>query len=170
MGSLTRICIADTATAPMRSVHEIECVSGQGLAGDRYFAGIGTFSATAKKPSHEVTLLEAEEIEDFNAQFGADLKPEDLRRNLVTRGIRLNDLVGRRFAIGPVTFEGIRLCEPCSHLAAVTRDEVLTGLVHQAGLRAAIIESGTIHVGDPVLAGVRSVQLEPDAPTLEAHR
>jgi MOSC domain-containing protein YiiM len=127
-------------------------VSGRGLAGDRYFEGKGTFSATAKKPSHEVTLVEIEELEDFNLQFGTNMTPEDLRRNFVTRGIRLNDLVGQRFAIGAVTFEGIRLCEPCSHLAAATTGQVLTGLVHQAGLRAAIIESGTVRVGDSVLA------------------
>jgi MOSC domain-containing protein YiiM len=157
MASLIQICIADAATAPMRTVHEIECVSGRGLAGDRYFEGVGTFSASAKKPSHEVTLVEAEEIEDFNAQFGTDMKPEDLRRNLVTRGIRLNDLVGQRFAIGSVTFEGIRLCEPCSHLARIAGDQVLTGLVHQAGLRAAIVESGTVRVGDRVLRIERNV-------------
>ena len=156
-GSLLQICIADAATAPMRTVHEIECVSGRGLAGDRYFEGVGTFSATAKKPSHEVTLVEAEEIEDFNAQFGTDMKPEDLRRNFITRGIRLNDLVGQRFAIGSVTFEGIRLCEPCSHLAAIIGDQVLTGLVHQAGLRAAIVESGTVRVGDRVLRVERNI-------------
>jgi hypothetical protein len=158
MGSLIQICIADAAAVPMRTVHEIECVSGRGLAGDRYFEGIGTFSATAKKPSHEVTLVEAEEIEDFNAQFGTKLKPEELRRNFITRGIRLNDLVGQRFTIGSVTFEGIRLCEPCSHLAAITGDQVLAGLVHQAGLRAAIVASGTVRVGDPVLALVATDQ------------
>jgi MOSC domain-containing protein YiiM len=70
----------------------------------------------------------------------------------------LNDLVGQRFAIGSVTFEGIRLCEPCSHLAAITRGEVLTGLVHQAGLRAAIIESGTVRVGDAVITDARTVR------------
>jgi MOSC domain-containing protein YiiM len=144
----------------MRSVHEIECVSGRGLAGDRYFAETGTFSATAKKPSHEVTLVEAEKIDDFNRQFGMSLRPEDLRRNLITRGIRLNDLVGQRFVIGAVTFEGIRLCEPCSHLAQLTHQDVLAGLVHQAGLRAAIIDSGTVRVGDPV--DVRSVRLQAD--------
>src|SRR5262245_2974289 len=125
MGSLIQICIADAANDPMRLVREIECVAGRGLAGDRYFAGTGTFSATAKKPSHEVTLVEAEEVEDFNVQYGANLQPEDLRRNLITRGIRLNELVGKRFVIGSVTFEGIRLCEPCSHLAEATRDDVL---------------------------------------------
>ena len=157
MASLIQICIADAATAPMRTVREVDCVSGRGLAGDRYFEGTGTFSATAKKPSHEVTLVEAEEVEDFNAQFGTNMSPEQLRRNFVTRGVRLNDLVGQRFAIGSVTFEGIRLCEPCSHLAAIAGDQVLAGLVHQAGLRAAIVESGTVRVGDPVLRVERKV-------------
>jgi len=69
----------------------------------------------------------------------------------------LNDLVGQRFAIGSVTFEGIRLCEPCSHLAAIIGDQVLTGLVHQAGLRAAIVESGTVRVGDRVLRVERNI-------------
>src|SRR5262245_33749753 len=147
-GSLIQICVADAAGAPVRTVPEAECVSGRGIAGDRYFLGTGTFSPTAKKPSQEVTLVEAEEIESFNEQSGASIRPQDVRRNLVTRGIRLNDLVGRRFAVGSVVLEGIRLCEPCSHLAGITRVDVLEGLVHRAGLRAAIVEGGTIRVGD----------------------
>ena len=149
-GSLIQICIADAAGAPMRTVTDAECVAGRGIAGDRYFLGTGTFSPTAKKPSQEVTLVEIEEVERFNAHSGAGLRPDNLRRNLVTRGIGLNDLVGRQFAIGSVVFEGIRLCEPCSYLAGKTRPDVLQGLVHKAGLRAAIVEGGTIRVGDPV--------------------
>jgi hypothetical protein len=149
-GSLIQICITDAAGAPMRTVPEAECVSGRGIAGDRYFLGTGTFSPTARKPSQEVTLVEVEEVDRFNARSGARLQPHDLRRNLITRGIGLNDLVGRRFVIGSVVFEGIRLCEPCSHLAGMTRPDVLEGLVHRAGLRAAIVEGGTIRVGDAV--------------------
>lgn len=149
-GSLIQICIADAAGAPMRTVPEAECISGRGIAGDRYFLGTGTFSPTAKKPSQEVTLVEAEEIDRFNEQCGASYTPRDVRRNLVTRGIRLNDLVGRRFAVGVVVLEGIRLCEPCSYLAGLTRPDVLEALVHRAGLRAAIVEGGTIRVGDAV--------------------
>jgi len=148
--SLIQICIADAAGAPMRTVADAECVAGRGIADDRYFFGTGTFSPSAKKPSQEVTLVEIEEVERFNARSGADLRPEHLRRNLVTRGISLNDLVGRRFAIGSVVFEGIRLCEPCSYLAGKTRPDVLQGLVHKAGLRAAIVEGGTIRVGDAI--------------------
>jgi hypothetical protein len=148
--SLIQICIADAAGAAMRTVPAAECVAGRGIAGDRYFLGTGTFSPTAKKPSQEVTLVEIEEIERFNGHTGADLRPDSLRRNLVIRGIGLNDLVGRQFAIGSVVFEGIRLCEPCSYLAGRTRPDVLEGLVHKAGLRAAIVEGGTIRVGDPV--------------------
>jgi MOSC domain-containing protein YiiM len=95
-------------------------------------------------------LIEVEEVERFNALCGADRRPEDLRRNLVVREMKLNDLVGRRFAIGPVTFEGIRLCEPCSYLAGITQPEVLRELVHRAGLRAAIVHGGTVRVGDAV--------------------
>lgn len=154
-GSLIQICIADAAGAPMRTVPDAECVAGRGIAGDRYFLGTGTFSPSAKKPSQEVTLVEIEEIERFNAHSGADLPAENLRRNLVTRGIGLNDLVGRRFAIGSVVFEGIRLCEPCSYLAGKTRPDVLQALLHKAGLRAAIVEGGTVRVGD-------AVQVRPD--------
>jgi hypothetical protein len=149
-GSLIQICLADVAGAPMRTVPEAECVSGRGIAGDRYFLGTGTFSPTARKPSQEVTLVEVEEVDRFNARSGARLQPHDVRRNLITRGIGLNDLVGRRFVIGSVVFEGIRLCEPCSYLAGMTRPDVLEGLVHRAGLRAAIVEGGTIRVGDAV--------------------
>jgi len=150
MGSLIQICLADAAGAPMRMVQEAICVSGRGIDGDRYFLGTGTFSPTAKKPSQEVTLIEVEEVERFNALCGADRRPEELRRNLVVRAMKLNDLVGRRFAIGSVTFEGIRLCEPCSYLAGITQPEVLRDLVHRAGLRAAILHGGTVRVGDAV--------------------
>jgi len=134
----------------MRTVQEAVCVSGRGIDGDRYFLGTGTFSPTARKPSQEVTLIEVKEVERFNAVCGADRRPENLRRNLVIRAMKLNDLVGRQFAIGSVTFEGIRLCEPCSYLAGITQPEVLRELVHRAGLRAAILHGGTVRVGDSV--------------------
>jgi len=153
MGQLIRICVAEVAEGQVRSVEEIECVPGRGLVGDRYHRHAGTFSPPGPSPSHEITLVEVEEVERFNAAHGADLKLEDLRRNLVTRGIALNELVGRRFSVGPVVLEGIRLCEPCAHLARLTRADVLEGLVHRGGLRAAVIRGGTIRVGDSVREG-----------------
>jgi hypothetical protein len=150
MGTLIGIWVADAATAPMRALDAIECVPGRGLVGDRYFLETGTFSPNARKPSQEVTLVEVEEVDGFNARHATRFEPSAFRRNLVTRGVRLNDLAGQRFAIGSVIFDGIRLCEPCTHLVTLTSPEVLQGLVHRAGLRAAIVRAGTINVGDPV--------------------
>jgi len=82
-GTLSGIFIADAAGAPMRSIANAEFVAGLGIAGDRYLAGSGTFSPTAKKPSQEVTLVEAEEVEAFNAAAAVQVRPEDLRRNLI---------------------------------------------------------------------------------------
>jgi MOSC domain-containing protein YiiM len=151
-GTLSGIYIADSAGAPMRSIVRAEFIAGRGIAGDRYVAGAGTFSGTAKKPSQEVTLVEAEEVEAFNATTGRQLRPQDLRRNLITRGIRLNELVGVTFSIGPVLLKGIRLCEPCDYLATLTDRSIVSGLTHRAGLRAAIVAGGVASVGDAVAA------------------
>lgn len=150
-GTLQGIFIAETAGAPMQSLACAEFIAGRGIAGDRYVAGTGTFSPKAKPPSHEVTLVEAEQIEEFNAATGGALRAEELRRNLITRGVRLNLLVGVEFSIGGVVLKGIRLCEPCSYLAGLTSDAVLKNLVHRAGLRAAIVSGGAASVGDPIV-------------------
>jgi MOSC domain-containing protein len=150
-GILSGIFVADAAGAPMRSVATAEFVAGRGIAGDRYLAGTGTFSPTAKKPSQEVTLVAAEEVEAFNAATGAGLRAEDLRRNLVTLGIRLNDLVGVEFSVGAAVLKGVRLCEPCNYLAGLTDSAILPGLAHRAGLRAAVVAGGVASVGDAIL-------------------
>jgi hypothetical protein len=150
-GTLSGIFIADAAGAPMRSMEAAELVSGRGIVGDRYLTGTGTFSPTAKKPSQEVTLLEAEQVDTYNHATGASLRPEQLRRNLVTLGVRLNDLVGVEFCVGPVVLRGIRLCEPCAYLAGLTETSVIGGLTHRAGLRAAIVTGGVVAVGDAIV-------------------
>jgi hypothetical protein len=149
-GTLAGIFIADAAGTPMRSLTRAELVAGRGIVGDRYFSETGTFSPTAKKPSQEVTLVEAEEVDAFAAATGTPIRAEALRRNLVTRGVRLNDLVGVEFSIGSVVLKGIRLCEPCDHLARLTQPSVLAGLVHRAGLRAAIVSGAVVAVGDAI--------------------
>ena len=156
IGELVHIYVSDAAGAPMRALERAEFVHGQGIAGDRYFAGAGTYSATAQKPSQEVTLVESERIDAFNAAHGTRLRAEDLRRNLVTRGIALNDLVGAEFAVGGVVLRGIRLCEPCKYIAGRTEDSVLPGLAHRAGLRAAIVVSGSARVGDAIVVRSRA--------------
>lgn len=145
------IYIARTGGGPMEQLHQASLVAGQGIEGDRYFSDTGTFSGKlAGQPDLEVTLIEVEEIDRFNAEAGLSLNYGDMRRNIITRGIRLNDLVDRIFLIGPVKFRGIRLCEPCAHLAGLLTPEVLRGMVHRAGLRASIQNGGTIMTNDTI--------------------
>jgi len=91
-----------------------------------------------------------EQVDRFNCATGMALEPGDLRRNIVTGGVDLNALVGIQFCIGEVILEGVRLCEPCEHIAQLVAPEILTGMVHKAGLRAGIIRGGVIRPGDTV--------------------
>ncbi len=136
----------------MVTAKDVRAVAGKGLEEDRYFKQIGSYSHNPG-PDREVTLIEVEAIEAMKREYGVDIKPEDSRRNIATRGVPLNHLVGRDFRVGEVTLRGIRLCEPCGHMAEMTHKEVLRGLVHRGGLRAQIIKSGMIRVGDTVEEG-----------------
>ena len=124
--------------------------AGRGVVGDRYYEGEGTFSEKlADNRKSEVTFIAAEEIDAFNTAQHEALDYGDVRRNIVTRGVPLRDLIDREFSIGPVRFLGIEHCEPCAHLAATVNPKVLPHLAH-TGLRAAILSSGTIEVGEEV--------------------
>ena len=144
------IHIAEAARMPVRAVAEARARAGGGLEGDRYARGAGTFSDWPK--DHELTLIEAEVIEDVAGEYGLHLAPGESRRNLTTRGVRLNDLVGLRFRIGAeVVCEGTRLCEPCAHLEVVTgRGGLCRLLAGRGGLRARIRTGGLIRTGDPI--------------------
>jgi MOSC domain-containing protein YiiM len=144
------IFIASRAAEPLEERSEIRAIEGRGLEGDRYLAGEGTWSSRGGAGRH-VTLIECEAVDELRSRDGIDLRPEDLRRNLVTEGVALADLVGRELRVGDVVLRGIRLCEPCAHIEALTHPGVVTGLVHRAGLRADIVEGGTIRVGDPIV-------------------
>jgi MOSC domain-containing protein YiiM len=132
----------------MRLVDQAMARAGRGLEGDRYAAGAGTFS-DARARGHDLTLIEAEALDDLVLPSGA-LAPEAARRNVVTRGIDLDALVGRRFRVGEVVCAGRRPCEPCAHLERLTEPGTLRGLVHRGGLRADVLTGGTIRLGDPV--------------------
>ena len=149
-GTLAGIFIASSAEAPMVSVSEIRAIPGRGLEGDRYFNAAGTFSR-GHEPDSEVTLIEAEALEAFEREHSLVLDPPDPRRNLVTRGVALNDLVGCEFTIGEVRVLGHGLCEPCRHLQKLTgQPAILKGLLHRGGLRAQILVEGILRVGDVV--------------------
>ncbi len=128
-GIVVSIPLASGATEPMRGVAEVRAVPGRGLEGDRYFEGRGTFSGS---PDTELTLVEA-------------------RRNVVTRGVDLNGLVGEEFRVGEVLLRGARRpAEPCAHLARLVGEGVLSGLVYRGGLWAKIVTGGTLRAGDAV--------------------
>jgi MOSC domain-containing protein YiiM len=142
--------VAPEGGAPVRTVESATAVEERGLEGDRYFDGTGTFSKNPGTGRH-VTLIELEALTALSAEYGIGLAPADARRNVVTSGVPLNHLLGREFRVGDVVLRGMRLCEPCSHLAQLTEAGVLAGLVHRGGLRADIVRGGTIRVGDSIL-------------------
>jgi len=122
-------------------VESVSALAGQGLRGDRHFRGQGV------KPGQALTLIEAEALEDVG------LTGAQSRRQVVVRGVRLNQLVGRRFRVGNVECLGVELCEPCLHLQQMTRPGIIKELIHRGGLNADILTDGQISVGDPVSAG-----------------
>lgn len=148
-GAVVAIHIAREAAGPMASLPEVLAVPGQGLVGDRYFRKVGTYSGRPG-PGRELTLIEAEAVEALEREVGITLSPSATRRNIATRGVPLNHLVGKRFRVGEVLMEGVRLCEPCAHLEGLTQKGVLAGLVHRGGLRVNILTEGTIRIGDPI--------------------
>ena len=137
------LLVAPEAEAPLVAVESVVALAGRGLDGDRYGAGRGTFSGPGR--GYQLTLVEAETLDELNISW------ERARRNVVTRGVSLNPLVGRRFRIGAVECIGRRLCEPCAHLEKVSGAGLLRPLVHRGGLRADILAGGTIELGDELV-------------------
>ena len=149
LGIVESIYVAPQAAGPLNAVTQVRAVAGFGLEGDRYFNKTGTFSPK-DVPDRQLTLIESEAIEGLARDNSIELAAGDARRNIVTRGVALNHLVGREFMVGDVLIRGTRLCEPCAHLESLTKPGVLPGLIHRGGLRAEIIVGGTIAVGDNV--------------------
>jgi MOSC domain-containing protein YiiM len=143
-GSVVTISIAATAGTVAEAVEAVRALAGQGLEGDRHAAGKGTFPS--RVPGSALTLIEAEVCESFTPPLEAREHP----RNVVTRGINLNALVGHEFAIGEVRCRGMRLCEPCTVVDSYASRPVLRPLVYRGGLRPDILEDGVIRVGDRV--------------------
>ena len=144
-GAVVAIWIARAAGAPAEACETARALAGRGLEGDRYVAGNGTFPSGP--PGSSLTLIEAEVCESFAPPLAAD----EHRRNVVTRGIDLNGLVGRDFSVGAVACRGTRLCEPCSVAQRYAGRPVLRALVHRGGLRADILTDGAMNVGDAVV-------------------
>jgi ribonuclease BN (tRNA processing enzyme)/MOSC domain-containing protein YiiM len=148
-GTITGIHIAPEAGADVVGVERIRAIPGRGLEGDRYARQVGFYSGDGAG-DRDLTLIEGEVLDDLSARDGIQLPPGASRRNLTTRGIRLNGLVGRRFRIGKIECHGTRLCEPCDRLVELTGEPVNAPLVHRGGLRARILTEGEICVGDRI--------------------
>lgn len=150
-GTVESLYLAPRQDAAVQKQASLQLLTGHGIRGDRYFlaqASLDTGPMSARK--EELTLIDAAQLEGFNERFKLNIPLGDFRRNIVTRGIDLNALVGKRFRLGSALCEGIELCEPCSKLARTVSPLVLPHLVHRAGIRAAIIESGDIRPGDTI--------------------
>lgn len=137
--------------APAEPLDAARLIAGVGIEGDRYARGEGHFSAP-NRWGQALTLIEVEAVEGLAIEHGIRMPAEAARRNVVTRGISLNALMGRRFRIGGLLCQGSRLAEPCAWLQRTTPRGTLRGLVHRGGLRADILESGTVRIGDAVVS------------------
>ena len=143
-GTIEAIFVAGDAGEPAQARESVRALAGHGLEGDRHVAGTGTFPSGL--PGSALTLIEAEVCESFAPALSAT----EHRRNVVTRGIDLNALVGHEFLLGAVRCRGMRLCEPCMVLERYATRPLLRPLVHRGGLRADIVEDGVLKVGDDV--------------------
>src|SRR5262245_23327479 len=147
-GRLLAIAIAPQAKGAMENVASIEAVAGEGLRGDRYGAGVGAAQFQGRrKPENEVTLIASEAIEAANGEFKLTIEHLETRRNLLTEGVPLNDLVGKTFRVGAVQLKGLELCEPCGYLEKRTFAGIKAALKRRGGLRCCVLQGGSIRVG-----------------------
>ena len=148
-GRLVGIYTASATAAPLAAHTEIDAIEGSGLAGDRYADGTGIYSARGGD-GRQVTLVEREVIAAVNDECGVELAEHETRRNLVTEGVPLHHLVGATFRIGDVVLRGVRSAPPCAHLERLTRPGVRKALENRGGLRADIVQGGTLRIGDEI--------------------
>ena len=146
-GRVVHISLTPVSAQPTHLVDEVRAVAGRGLEGDRYYKADGD---PWEDPGRELTLISAEAIDALARENDVKLDYKDARRNIITRDVPLNDLVDKEFSVGEVRLRGIRLNQPCTHLAEMTDRKVLKGLVDRGGLKAQILNDGTMRVGDVI--------------------
>ena len=150
-GEVLRIFTTPDPGGEMISVSSVIAVANKGLIGDRYYSLTGTYSKPSIDPDQEISLIEAEAFEELFKKHGIELQHSQSRRNILTRNVDLNSLVGKSFQVGEVTLTGMRLCEPCVYLSGLTgHPRLVKQWMHRAGLRAHIAKGGTINVRDEI--------------------
>ena len=150
-GTVAHLHITARAFLPMRAQDAIELVAGRGIVGDRYSLDRETgFYSEKPEEGRQVTLFEEEVLEAIQRDYRMELLPEEHRRNVTTRGVPLNWLVGKRFYLGPCLVEATRLSIPCRHIEEILGKAVFDPMVHRSGLNCRILEGGTLRLGDAI--------------------
>jgi len=151
IGLVAHLHVTPRAFLPMRGMDAIELVAGKGIVGDRYMIGTEQgFYSEKPEEGRQVTLFEEEALECIRRDHGIVMAPEEHRRNVTTRGVPLNHLVGRRFRLGACLLEATRLSFPCKHIEEILEKPVFDPMVHRSGLNCRILEGGTVRVGDAI--------------------
>jgi len=152
-GQVIEVHTASLMDAPAQAQLAAILEAGHGIIGDRHYLPQQSLEmGTRQTRKEDISIISADELDAFNTKFQLAIPYGEFRRNIITRDIDLNALVGKRFRIGKVLCEGMELCEPCSKLARNVNRNVLPHLVGRAGIRAAIIEGGMVEPGDKIEA------------------
>lgn len=150
-GVVAHLHITARAFLPMRAQEQIDLVAGQGIVGDRYSLDRASgFYSEKPEEGRQVTLFEEEVLEAILRDYRIEMRPEEHRRNVTTRGVPLNWLVGKRFRLGPCLVEATRLSVPCRHIEEILGKAVFDPMVHRSGLNCRILEGGTLRLGDAI--------------------
>ena len=144
MSEVYKLGISTNNNQPINEVSSIEVLANQGVVGDRHFKEFND-------PYNQLSLIESENIDYYNIKFGLNIPYKDFRRNIITKGIQLNNLVGKKILVGNVKLEVIDLCRPCKHLSEVLgQDNIIKEFLRRGGLRCQILTSSTININDKI--------------------
>ena len=144
MPKVYKLGISTNNNQPIKEVNSIDVLANKGVIGDRHFKEFND-------PYNQLSLIESENIDYYNIKYGLNIPYLDFRRNVVTHGIQLNDLVGKKILVGNVELEGIDLCRPCRHLTEVLeQDNILKEFLRRGGLRCQVLSSSSIKIGDEI--------------------
>jgi MOSC domain-containing protein YiiM len=144
MSEVYKLGISVTNNKPINEINSINVLANQGVVGDRHFKEFND-------PYNQLSLIESENIDYYNLKYGLNIPYIDFRRNIVTKGIQLNDLVGKKILVGKVELKGIDLCRPCRHLSEVLGHEnIIKEFLRRGGLRCQILTSSSIKINDKI--------------------
>ena len=144
MSEIIKIGITENNNRNINAVNAIDLVAGKGVIGDRYFKGYND-------PFNHLSIIEGESIDEYNKKYDLNIPYLDFRRNIVTKGIKLNDLINKKILIGGVQLDVIDLCRPCRHLSEkLGKDNIIKEFLRKGGIRCEILNDGKISINDQI--------------------